>query len=182
MSHMRAFPWILLLLLVVCACSTSRVVSVDKAPGVDLAAYHTYNFLDSAAQNEDGFQLLSPRIPALKKAVAQQLERRGYRLAAAPELWVNIGVMVASKTQTRETYLRDAPLYMGQRRYHWESQDVPVRQYQEGTTTVDIVDAARNRLLWKGAVARVVGKPDPQDAQLKAAIATLFEQYPVPAR
>jgi len=179
-SGMRVIQLVVFLCLT--ACSTAQVVSVDKAPGVDLTAYHTYNFLDSAARNEEGFQMLSPRIPALKTAVAQQLEQRGYRLADEPDLWVNIGVMVASKVQTRQTYLRDAPLYMGQRRYHWESQDIPVRQYQEGTTTVDIVDAARNQLIWKGAVTTPLSKQDPQDKELKLSIATLFKQYPVPVR
>lgn len=176
---------LLLLLVVLTACSTAHVVGVDQATGVNFTAYHTYSFLDSTARNEQGYQVMSPQLNVLKAAVAEQLARRGYQPAATPsqaDLWVNIGRTVESKVQTRETYLRDAPVYTGQRRYSWQSQNVPVRQYEEGTTTIDIVDAARKQLIWQGAVASPVSnKHNEQNKTLAAAIATLFGRYPVPA-
>ncbi|SHL10911.1 DUF4136 domain-containing protein [Hymenobacter psychrotolerans] len=143
-------PFLILLpALSVAACSPVRVESTTQAPDVDFASYKTYNFLDVTARNEDAFRGSSANVDELKRAVAREMELRGYRRADTPELWVNIGVVTEEKVQTRETNIQwDGPRYIGQRNYHWQSQQVPTGTYREGTATVDVVDAARNQQIW----------------------------------
>lgn len=174
---------LLVVLLSCAACSSVRVESTTQAPGVDFSAYKTYNFMDVTARNEDAFRGSGAGIEQLKQAVARQLEQRGYHRADAPDLWVNIGVVTQEKVQTRETNLWDAPRYIGQRNYHWQSQEVPVGSYREGTATVDIVDAARNEQIWQGVAASALGKnPEKLNARIDEGIATMFKRYPVPTR
>jgi len=98
-------------------------------------------------------------------------------------VWVHVGLAVADKMQTRETRIWEAPPYTGQRRYAWRSGEVPVRAYKEGTTTVDIVDAASNTLVWQGNVAgALTKKADRQLEQISNSAAALFARYPVPAQ
>lgn len=172
-----------LLLTAATACSPVRVESTTQTPGVDFAAYKTYNFLDVTARNQAAFAGGAVGIEELKRAVGRELERRGYQRADAPDVWVNIGVVTQEKVQTRETTIRDAPVYIGQRRYRWESQRVPVGTYQEGTATVDIVDAARNTQIWQGVAASTLSKdPEKLAARIDEGIADMFEKYPVPPR
>ncbi|UOQ77935.1 DUF4136 domain-containing protein [Hymenobacter sp. 5516J-16] len=173
-----------LLLTTAGACSPVRIESTTQTPGVDFSAYKTYNFLDVTARNEAAFAGGGVGIEELKQAVARELESRGYQRADTPDLWVNIGIVTEEKVQTRETNIQfDGPRYIGQRRYRWEKQQVPVGTYREGTATVDIVDAARNLQIWQGVAASTLTKdPARLAARIDEGIATMFEKYPVQPR
>ena len=167
--------------LLLVACAPTRVVSTNAQPGVDFTAYKTYNFLDVTARSEAMLPGPGGVTQQLKDAVAAQLQRRGYRQAAQPELWVNIGAVVQDRVQTRQTDIRDAPRYIGQRNYHWQSQEVVVNQYEEGTATVELVDAARNERVWSGAVASTITRnSDKLEKRIRQAMEKLFARYPVP--
>lgn len=107
------------------------------------------------------------------------MKNRGYYPTRNnPDLLVNIGAVVKEKTQTRQTTIREAPLYTGQRRYHWQSQEVPVNTYQEGTINLHVVDAQRNALLWDVAVSSVLNQRQVTPAEVGRAVAKAFEKFP----
>ncbi|HEX8350025.1 MAG TPA: DUF4136 domain-containing protein [Hymenobacter sp.] len=163
------------------ACASEQVQYAQPQANIDFRAYKTYNFMDVTARNDAAFQGPGTGIETLKQAIGREMSRRGYQQADAPDLWVNIGVVTQDKVQTRETTLRDAPIYIGQRNYHWQSQNVVVGHYAEGTATVEVVDAARKELIWQGAVKSVL-TPDPTrlTKRIDEAVAALFDKYPVP--
>ena len=176
---MKAF--LLVALLALSACASEQVQCARPQPNVDFRAYKTYNFMDVTARNNAAFQGPGTGIDALKQAISREMSRRGYQQAASPDIWVNIGVVTQDKVQTRETSIRDAPRYIGQRNYHWQSQEVVVGHYEEGTATVELVDAARQDLIWQGAVKSIL-TPDVTKLtkRIDDAIAALFAKYPVP--
>jgi hypothetical protein len=176
---------LLLALPVLTACSSADIKSVDQTPGVDFAAYRTYNFMPGEARSEDAFRSAGVGLDEVKQAVAREMERRGYQRADNPTLWVNIGVVNEQKVQTRQTEFRTdgAWQYIGQRRYHWEAGQVPVGTYEVGTVTVDVVDAARNNLIWQGVTASPLSKDPAKSARrVDEAMTALFERYPVAPR
>jgi hypothetical protein len=167
------------------ACSTEQAVQTDQRSNVDFTAYKTYNFMDEMARNDSTAQGEGTGIFEVKRAVAREMESRGYQRAAQPDLWVNIGIITQQKAQTRETNYRfdGAPQYIGQRNYHWQAQDVVVGQYQQGTATVDIVDAARKEQLWQGTTTSILSKKtDKSDKQIDEAVTAIFKKFPVPPR
>jgi Holliday junction resolvase-like predicted endonuclease len=166
------------------ACSSTNVESVQQTPGVDFTAYRTYNFLDVKARNESTFQQAGNSVEPLKQAVARELERRGYQRADDPDLWINIGVVAREQVQTRQSnFVQDAPRYLGQRRYQWQSGEVEVRRYDEGTATVDVVDATRNERIWQGVASSTLTRdPEKLAQRIDAGIKQLFAEYPVPPR
>jgi hypothetical protein len=167
------------------ACTTEQVAHTDQQPNVDFTAYKTYNFMEATARNDSTVLNSGTGIFELKRAVAHEMELRGYKQAAQPDLLVNIGIVTQQKAQTRQTNFQfdGAPQYIGQRNYHWQAQDVVVGQYQEGTATVDIVDAARKEQVWQGTTTSVLSrKADKSDRQVDEAVATIFKKYPVPPR
>ncbi|MGI4865885.1 MAG: DUF4136 domain-containing protein [Janthinobacterium lividum] len=177
---------LLALALGLAACSANeRLTQVDQKSGVNFANYKTYNFMDEVARNDSAFQRSSTGIFDLKLAVTQELERRGYRKAAQPDLWVNIGIVTQTRTQTRPGDFRtDAlPSYIGQRNYHWDARDVAVGQYEEGTATIELVDATRKELVWQGITTSVLPKVRTKATkQIGKAVETVFEQFPVQPR
>jgi hypothetical protein len=177
---------LLALTLGLAACSTNeRLAQVDQKTGVNFASYKTYSFMDAVARNDSAFQNSGTGIFDLKRAVTAEMARRGFQQSAQPDLWVNIGIVTEQKTQTRQANFQfdGAPQYIGQRHYHWDARDVPVGQYQEGTATIDIVDAARKEQVWQGTTISILSnKPARSAKQIDKAVATMFEQFPVAPR
>ncbi len=175
----------LALALAACAPAWAQATQADQKAGVDFARYKTYNFMDETARNDSAAADLSANIFDLKRAVTHEMEARGYRRAAQPDLLVNIGVATRLLTQTRETNFREdgAPYYMGQRNYHWQAQDVPVGQYRQGTATIDVVDAARKEQVWQGTTTSIISrKPDRAARQIDKGVAEAFARFPVAPR
>ena len=170
------------------AASSSSWAQVPQAgpkQPTDFTRYKTYNVMDEASRHDSASQDLGANIFDLKRAVTHEMEARGYRLAAQPDLWVNIGIATKERVQTRETDFRQdgAPYYIGQRNYHWQAQNVPVGQYEEGTATIDVVDAARQEQVWQGTTTRVLSrKPDRAAEQIDKGVAKAFERFPVRPR
>ena len=177
---------LLALTLGLAACSANeQLTQVDQKSGVNFVVYKTYNFMDEVARNDSAFQRSGTGIFDLKLAVTQEMERRGFRKAAKPDLWVNIGMISQQRTQTRPGDFRTdgAPRYIGQRNYHWDARDVPVGQYQEGTATIELVDAARKELVWQGTTTSILSKSPSRSAkQINKSVETVFEQFPVKPR
>ena len=174
-----------ILWLALAACSSSeQVTQTDLKTGVNFNRYKTYGFMDEVARNDSAFIGSGSNIFDLKRAVAHELEVRGYQRAAQPDLWVNIGLMTRQRVQTRETnFQQDAPYYLGQRTYRWQAQEVPVGQYQEGTVTIDLVDAARKEQLWQGTTTSILSRSPSRSArQIEKGVAEAFARFPVPPR
>ncbi|ARS35864.1 DUF4136 domain-containing protein [Pontibacter actiniarum] len=170
-----------LLLAVVASCSPTRVLETDAAPGFHLSEYKTFDFYDIDASG-DALQPYSEQLEFLKQEITQRLEQRGLsRSSSNPDLKINLGVVVAEKVQTRETsILTDPPYYMGQRRYSWQTREVEVGRYQQGTLSMHLVDNAQNELVWQGAAEGVL--PDDNSAKVRKRISEgvqkLVEELP----
>jgi hypothetical protein len=177
---------LLALALGLAACSTNeRLAQVDQKTGINFATYKTYGFMDAVARNDSAFQNSGTGIFDLKRAVTAEMARRGFQQSTQPDLWVNIGIVTQQKTQTRQANFQfdGAPQYIGQRRYHWDARDIPVGQYQEGTATIDIVDATRKEQIWQGTTTSILSdKPTKSAKQIDKAVSTMFEQFPVAPR
>lgn len=175
-----------LLVLGLAACTSEQATTkVDSRPGVDLTRYHTYSFMDETARNYSAFINSGANIFDLKRAVTRQLEARGFQKAARPDLLVNIGLVTEQRVQTRQAnYQTDgAPYYIGQRNYRWQAADIPVGQYQEGTATIDLVDAARKELVWQGTTSAILSrKPTKAADQIDKGVADVFARFPVPVK
>lgn len=145
-------------LLIILGCSSVKVLKTDKAEGFLLSNYKTFNFVP-IQYDGDVSPSYNKRIQWIADEVAKQLANRGLQKTSAdPDLLVNIGIVVSEETQTRETTIHDAPMYMGQRNYSWQSQEVPVGTYERGTVTVELVDRAKNEMVWDGVASSVIMK------------------------
>ncbi|HEX5169251.1 MAG TPA: DUF4136 domain-containing protein [Cyclobacteriaceae bacterium] len=149
------------LVIFICSCAPQvKIVGTKPAEGTSLNNYKTFDFyqFNTEVVPSPTFNL---RTGWLKDEIAKQLNARGLSQSSDnPDLLVNIGVVIEEKVQTRETTIRDAPMYTGQRNYSWQSQEVAVGTYEEGTVTIDLVDRMKNEMIWEGVASSILVKSD----------------------
>ncbi|MBC3785200.1 DUF4136 domain-containing protein [Spirosoma utsteinense] len=160
-------------------CSPYRLVRNESDKAATWSAYRTFAFVDTNRIDPTPRDAYQVAVEQVKQAVAAELVKRGYQPTRDnPDLLVNLGAVVREKTQTRQTNITEAPLYIGQRRYSWRSQEIPVSTYNEGTVSLHIVDAQRTALLWDVAVSSVLNRRGVTPVQIGEAVAKVFDKFP----
>ena len=156
MKAFRIAAWVcgLALFALLAGCATGPRISTEADPEADFARYRSFGFYSPLAIEREGYS--SAASERMKSAARAQMESRGYVFTTdKPDLWVNINAFTERRTD--------------------------VYRYTEGTINIDLVDVARNRLVWEGiAVGRVSNTKDPvqRDARIDGAIADIFAEYP----
>ncbi len=171
---------LLLLLLITISCMPVRVVDYQKQSETDLKQYKTYAYA-SIEEPENKGPFFEENVTILKKAIDKEMAARNYaRVETGADLLINIGSSIEEKVQTRETDFRtDGMQYMGQRNYHWETEEVEVDRYKEGTVALDFIDIEKNKLVWRGTVAGTVTNNRKKiEARINTAIENLFKKFP----
>lgn len=177
-------------LLTVCAtallagCATGPRISTDADPEADFARYRTWAWYEPIAMEQSGYStFITERI---RGDIRREMEARGYAYdEASPDLRVNFQGIVQEKTDVYTLPRSDVHYFYSYRARSYYAvpfwyDETQVNQYTQGTLTVDLVDAARNRLVWTGAaIGRVTRKaPAERAADIDRAIGEIFLRYP----
>ncbi|MEO6080194.1 MAG: DUF4136 domain-containing protein [Steroidobacteraceae bacterium] len=168
------------------ACATGPRVRVDRDPSANFAAYRTYNFAPELGTDRAGYSTIITG--HFKRAVSREMEARGYTLSESPNLLVNFFTSVRDRTSVQNTpvivgvdyYRYRNGLYVAWPLYH---DDVTTTQYQVGTASVDVVEAARKQLVWEGMAEGRLSRRAQKDPGLAIdnAVKEIFERYPARA-
>jgi hypothetical protein len=145
----------ILLLIVLCGlagCATSRVVvNTNVNPDKDFTTYETFGFLQPLSTDRvNGAR--TPVSTQLINSMRDELESRGLRESAAPDLAVNF--YIDMETRVRVEQVRQASSFHHYRRgrYNtWQNYQTAVTQYTAGTLAIDFIDIETNILAWEGA-------------------------------
>lgn len=165
------------------ACATGPRVRTDFDPGANFGDYKTWGFYSPIAMEESGYSTwISDRV---KDNVRREMEARGYRYVDKdPDLAVNFQGIVRERTQVWNTPRTDFQYFYSYRHRTYFAvpvwyDETQVSQYTEGTLTVDLVDASRNRMVWTGAAIGRVTRATPNEklAEVDQAIGAIFQQY-----
>lgn len=168
----------------VAACSSAKVyTTVD--PDADFSRYATFGFHEKLGTDSEDYRSLATRF--LQEATARELEARGYTRSDTPDLLVNFRLHTQQKL---ETTAAPSAGYYGYRGYAgygtWGGYggfETTVDEYTEGTLNIDLVDRARNQLVWEGTVVTRVTNSMREEMQehLDKAVTGAFEKYPFTA-
>jgi hypothetical protein len=121
----------------------------------------------------------------LIESTTREMQAAGFTLSESdPDLLINFVVSTRETIQTRPS--SSASMHHSRGRYNtwsgWSASasTTEVVQRTEGTLGVDIVDRARNQLVWEGAATKRVTDSTRrnQDEVLDDAIAEIFAQFP----
>lgn len=182
----RLFGWLLAVcaLIPLAGCVTGPTVRTDVDPEADFGRYRTWAFYAPIAMEQSGYStFLTDRI---KTGVTREMAAKGYVYSeASPDLKVNFQGVVQEKTDVYSVPRSDVQYFYSYRRRSYFAvpvwyDETQVNRYREGTLTIDLVDAARNRLVWTGdAIGRVTRKtPQERAEDTDRAIAEIFIRYP----
>lgn len=179
---------LLLMAVLLSACVTGPVIHSEADPEADFSRYRTWAFYDPIAMEEDmGYSTwISDRI---KNDIRREMDARGYRYdAASPDVKINFQRVRERRTDVYSTPGVDYQYFYSYRaRRYFASpffyDQTHVSTYTVGTTTIDLVDAARNRLVWTGDSAGRLTRKTPQEQlqDIDAAIFQIFQRYPFQA-
>jgi hypothetical protein len=172
----------ILFVLLVMGCAPATTITSVPEPGFGLSRYQTFSFLEVDASGDGLGQEYQVQVNYLQEEIVRQLELRGLKQSEASEadLLINLGIVVDEEVQTRKTdIISDPPLYVGQRRYTWQSREVEVGRYNVGTVSVHLVDRERNELVWQGTAERIISdKPGKLREQIAKGMQELVGAIP----
>ena len=165
-------------------CASGPRISSEADPEADFGSYRSFGFYAPLALEKEGYA--TPTTDRIKAAARAQMESRGYVFSAdQPDLWVNLNAYMQEKTDVSFHSDRRLQLLLQLPRAQLYRGAVLARSdqcapYTEGTLNVDLVDPAKNRLVWEGiAVGRVSKvKPEERGARIDSAMAEIFARFP----
>ena len=160
------FTTLILVMLVGCA-ATPPVIDYD--PTIDFTGYKTFAFIGEhpllrGVGAEEGSPLLEGRLMQLTENI---LSARGFKLVAdreSADIAVGFTVGGREKIQVNSYPEPYRPYYGGYGRgwggaYYATPTSTTVRQYTEGTLSVDIYDVSQHKPIWHGiATKRITDK------------------------
>ena len=175
------------LALLLSACSSGISVRSEIDPTVNFADYTTFNFFEPMGI-EGGYN--SPIFGEhYRKAIGDELARRGYRTAAEPDLLINVTIRSDDKVKMRSYtapyatggyYGRPGGASYGSAVGVGISSGTRATKVTEASVFIDFVDFGQHRVVWQGVT--VVDVNDKVSLKLRDAIFTsvnkVLAEYP----
>jgi Domain of unknown function (DUF4136) len=162
-------------------------VRADGDPSANLSSYKTFGFYDRVSTDKNAYTtILSTR---LKETTRSELEKRGYQYSQSnPQLMVNFATNIENRTDVQSGPGVGAGGFYGYRAGMYGAwagypQDIETVHYQEGTLSIDLVDASKQKLVWQGVAQGRISKKAVEDpsAAIDRVVADIFAKFPVPA-
>jgi len=166
------------LLLGACASAPPQPESM-RDPGAPWASYATYGW--SPAPGVDGTdQPLLMLDQNIRRAIAGELQRRGYTESENPDLRITYQT-------TSKDVVESNPVRVGVGVGSWGGNfggsvsvgSPSLRNYQEGTLVIHAIDNARNAEVWQGRVSGKVTKGSTEAAAVTTAVQAAMNDFPV---
>jgi hypothetical protein len=160
-------------------CASTPNVRSDYDRAADFGSYHTFNFVPQPGTDKMGYSTLTTQ--ELEAAVTNQMQKRGYTLSEHPDLLIDFSARLQGKQRVESSptpyYGYRAGLYAPWAGY---SNAVYTVNYTEGTLNVDLVDAARRKMVWEGVTIGELTKEKlhNREAAIDQAVADVFSKYP----
>lgn len=185
-------PFLAVLLMASAACAPSPKIGYDYDRGVDFSAYHTYDWLSGEQEKTGDRRADSSAVDMrIRFAVQTQLLLKGYRRLSdgKPDFYVAYHIGLKDMTPTVSTqYYSDG---MAGKPFSYSADtrstggekptinEAPA--YLTGSLLIDIIDAASNRLVWRGTAA---GEVDPglssveRDERTRTIVHKMLSHFP----
>jgi Domain of unknown function (DUF4136) len=183
---MRRITWLALASAAVSfACSGIRVTT-DYDPSADFSDVRSYAWFDQSSgvqgDRADVTSLLDRRV---RSAVDAELQRKGLarvdKSAAKVLVTYHLGVETKLDVDTVNTGYG----YGRYGRYGGISTSTTVREYQEGTLLIDVVDPSSKQLVWRGsgqARIRQSSSPEEREKRIGEAVKEILADFPPGAK
>jgi lipoprotein len=195
---MKKYLSLLLISLLLSACSPFSLVNSESYNNADLSSYKTFRIVTPADGHlPPGMEMVT--YYNIAAAIREQMVDRGFTEDPNSPLLINIGVTVHREIQTEPAvppgyspywgpyYNGYYPYFMWPRDYYWSNYyanaQIITGIYKEGVLTMDMVNIDTKVPLFSASVATIMENGQAQFRDLKSiaeAVQTLFSKFPVP--
>ncbi|MBW2416673.1 MAG: DUF4136 domain-containing protein [Deltaproteobacteria bacterium] len=183
MSHLFRVLVPTLLLALGCA---ALPVETDYDPAFDFGGYKQFGWLTEKQPLTGDVRLDNPLLhERLREAIGQTLTAAGFEAVPSDDLAsadFRVGYHLALQRRLDVTTLDSHYGYgPGANRWGHGPPETIVREYDEGTLVIDVVDSKSDRLVWRGsAYGRMSETATPEQRQERAhgVVATILELFP----
>jgi hypothetical protein len=177
---------ILLLTTLLIGCEATTQVRSDSSTTADFSKYQTYGFFDPMGI-EAGYN--SPVFgEKFRAAIAKEMEARGYRISANPDLIVNVTVQLDEQIKMKAytaPYMSGAYYERPGGPYYGSAVGVGVGVSTRATRTedvsvfIDLVDNAAEQLSWQGVAEFEASDKKAQQLEktINDTVSKVFAQY-----
>lgn len=165
------------------ACASGPRIITNSDPAADWSSFKTFGFFQPLSTDRGSVRSLMSN--QLIESTTREMQAAGFTLSETnPDLLIDFTVATRETIQARPS--SGASVHHGRGRYGtWSGWSANMSttefvQRTEGTLGVDIVDRARNQLVWEGAASKRVTNStrENQDQVLDSAIADIFARFP----
>ena len=149
-----------------------------RDPNANWASFATYGW--SPSPGVDGTdQPLLMLDQNIRRAIAAEMQRRGYTESATPDLRITYQT-------TSKDVVESNPVRVGVGMGSWGGSfggsvsvgSPSVRNYREGTLVIHAIDNARNAEVWQGRVSGRISKGSVEPAAVNTAVSTAMRDFP----
>lgn len=177
---MKKLSLFALITLVISSCATIKVTS-DYDKSAPFENFKTYAFTQEAL-NLNINELNRNRFIS---AIEKEMGEKGFTKSETPDVFVDMNR--SSKTiQTATANTTGGGGYYGSGyRYGWgggfSTTTINYDSYEEGTLFIDMIDAAKNQLVWQGRGVATIDENasgDKRESRINYAIEQIFNKYP----
>lgn len=145
----------------------------------NFASYQSFAWMEQPHTVRDNLTKLGRVTQHIEDAIERELAIHGYQKASdTPDFFVVYHAAV-------ETQITGATIDTWGYRYRrprWNTgpvyANVAVDSYQEGTLIIDIVDARKNELVWRGTAVDAVGNPSQAIQKIDEAVQKMLAAFP----
>jgi len=166
------------LVLLASGCATVKVSS-DYDHQIDYTSYQSFRWIGGEQDRPEGSAggknaLLELRI---RRAVENQLLSKGYTVVAEDE---DADMLVAYHTSI-QTAVDATPDDQGYAYGRWAHSGGTTSTYDEGTLVLDLIDAEKNEMVWRGSAVGTIDKnmsSDEIEKRINDAVAKILDKFP----
>jgi hypothetical protein len=158
------------------ALAAAQKTSYDFDKTANFGAYKTYALRDGT---KVGNKLVDDRIVA---ALEAELAKKGLTKAEKPDVLVAYHIAFDKQQDISAYNMGGGPYRWGG---GWGTTDVRVREILIGTLVVDVVDASKNDIVWRGVGVKEVNPqadPERRDRNINEAMQKILRNFPPPKR
>lgn len=174
-------------------CSTADV-NTQQVQGVNLKAYKTYAWLPAGDTLSNSFAKDETVAASVRNKVNQELQRQGYRMDAQnPDLLVMVRTNYDKEIEMQTiapSYAYYGPGFYSGPWYDYyypyyntigyvsAGPSVRAVSYTEGTVVIDLIDAQRKQVVWRGAATDNIYDEDEVIEETVENVEEIFEEFP----
>jgi Domain of unknown function (DUF4136) len=163
------------------ACATLRVAS-DFDHGASFAGYHSFAWMPRERHGSANPLV----VQRAHDAIDTELKARGFSAAsdsASADFIVDYTIGSRERTDVQSYpagYVMPEWGYRGWWGYPYWGSEVDVRQYREGTLSIDVFDGRSHRAVWHGWARKELTRSDVEhsEAPIREAVAAVLSRFP----